>query len=323
MNVREGLLRRRIDPALTPHALSRIASAALETDIEVSGWEPLTGGCWNRVIRLTGGRGADGVVLKISPSLGDAGLKRESIVLSWFTEHTTMPVPRTLRLDDTGSLVPGTVLAMSRIAGAPLHAAFRGLGEEDRRRVTTSIAEDLAELHRRTATGFGGVELPPSSRVDWPSFWLPRFDAVMDEVRGTGLVDPRFLARIERLRPALPALLDIGERSTLTHYDIWSGNIMVDDADGSIRVSGYLDVPGYWADPVRELSFAEMFGIADPLFHRVYGSVHRLPEGWQLRRDLYNLKMHLKHVTMYPGDPYYRHGAARCLAALEASLGPG
>lgn len=321
MNVREDLLRQRIDPALTPSALSRVASAALGSGVEVRGWEPLTGGCWNRVVRLTGGRGADDIVLKISPSLGDAGLKRESVVLAWFTEHTAMPVPRALHFDDSGSLIPGTVLAMSRIAGVPLHAAFRGLDEEGRRRVTVAIAEDLAELHRCTAEGFGGVELPHSSRVDWPAFWLPRFDAVVDEVNRTGLVEPRFMARIERLRPMLPALLDIGGQSTLTHYDIWAGNIMVDRADGSIRVSGYLDVPGYWADPVRELSFAEMFGIADPLFHRVYGTMHRLPEGWRLRRDLYNLKMHLKHVTMYPGDPYYRHGAVRCLAALEAFFG--
>jgi hypothetical protein len=32
------------------------------------------------------------------------------------------------------------------------------------------------------------------------------------------------------------------------------------------------------------------------------------------------LKMHLKHIIMYPGDPYYREGARSCLGFLRSSL---
>ena len=318
MNVREGLLQERIDPALTPAVLSEIAGEALGAPARVRSWTPLTGGCWNRVIGLQGDAGVERVVLKIAPSPGDAGLAREHDVLRWFAERTRLPVPRPFMIDATGARIPGTFLAMSRVSGRPLHEVYDRLDDEERRQITIRIASDLAELHTSTARGFGGVELPESARGDWPSFWLPRFDAVMAEVSGSGLLDPRFLARIEAVRPRLPRVLDIGERSTLTHYDIWSGNIMVDWSGRSAQVSGYLDVPGFWADPVRELSFAEMFGIADPLFYSVYTSAHTLAAGWQLRRDLYNLKMHLKHITMYPGERYYREGAARCLLSVEA-----
>ena len=164
------------------------------------------------------------------------------------------------------------------------------------------------------------MELPETERRSWASFWLPRFDAVVREVAESGLVDRRFLDRIEKVRPALVHFLDIGEQSTLTHYDIWSGNVMVDGFEDTPEVTGYLDVPGFWADPVRELSFAEMFGIANRLFYEVYTAVHRLPDDWQLRRDLYNLKMHLKHITMYPGERDYREGAARCLATVESLI---
>jgi fructosamine-3-kinase len=95
---------------------------------------------------------------------------------------------------------------------------------------------------------------------------------------------------------------------------------MIEAARGVVRVSGYIDVPGFWADPVRELSFAEMFGVADALFYEVYTSVHALPEGWRVRRDLYNLKMNLKHIVMYPQEGFYRQGAARCLGTLEHEL---
>jgi fructosamine-3-kinase len=320
VNVREKTLRERIDPALTPAVLTEIASASLGRNVPVTSWKPLTGGCWNRVIGLQGDPAAEQIVFKISPVIGDAGLRREHAVLTWFSAHTQLPVPRPFALEDAGRLVPGTVLVMSRLPGRPLHAASGSLGPGESRRITIRIAEDLAALHASTARGFGGVERPESERTDWPSFWLPRFDAVIAEVKESGLVGERFMDRIGRIRSGLPAILDIGERSTLTHYDIWSGNVMVHGNGGPARVSGYLDVPGFWADPARELSFAEMFGIADRLFYEVYTSVHRLPEGWQLRRDLYNLKMHLKHITMYPGDGYYREGAARCLATVETMV---
>ncbi len=319
MNVREDLLRKRIDPALTPATLSEITAAALGHPVSVTSWEPLAGGCWNRVIGLRGDPETRLAVIKISPEPHDPGLRRERDVLSWFSANTEMPVPRPLGFDDSGRVVPGSLLVMSRVPGRPLHAEYQVLGGSARRGITIRIAEDLARLHESTSTGFGGVELPDTQRTDWPSFWLPRLDKVLAEVADSGLVGQGFLERVARVRPRLPAILDIGRRSTLTHYDIWSGNVMVDRDGGAAQVSGYLDVPGFWADPVRELSFAEMFGIADRLFYDVYTAHHRLPERWQVRRDLYNLKMHLKHVTMYPGESYYREGAARCLATLESA----
>ncbi len=318
MNVREALLRERIDPALTPSALSVIASLALGTPAGVSSWRPLTGGCWNRVICLQGDPAVESLVLKIAPSAGDAALAREYKVLRWFAGHTRLPVPEALHVDDSGGVIPGTFIVMRRVPGRPLHDAFELLGRSNRRRLTIRIAEDIAELHQARARGFGGVEVPEASRMSWPDFWLPRFDTVRQEAAGSSAVDPRVLSRIDALRPRLPRLLAIGETGTLTHYDIWAGNVMVEPTRVGAHVTGYIDVPGFWADPVRELSFAEMFGIADGLFYEVYSSVHRLPDGWELRKDLYNLKMHLKHVTMYPGERYYRDGAARCLASLEA-----
>jgi fructosamine-3-kinase len=317
VNVRESLLQERIDPALTPGALSEIAGAALGESVRVRAWHPLTGGCWNRVIGLEGGAAAERLVIKIAPTPGDAGLTREFAVLRWFTEHTRLPVPRALHVDASGRLVPGSLLVMEKVPGRVLHGVFPYLSEDQRRRITRNIAEDVAELHRATAKGFGGVELPEPERRDWPSFWLQRFDAAVAQASESTAVDPRLLERICTVRPGLPALLQIGGTATLTHYDIWSGNIMVDTDGGAVRVSGYLDGPGFWADPVRELSFAEMFGIADALFYQVYTSVHALPEGWRTRRDLYNLKMHLKHIMMYPGERYYREGAEQCLRTVE------
>lgn len=95
---------------------------------------------------------------------------------------------------------------------------------------------------------------------------------------------------------------------------------MVDFADGQAHVSGFIDIPGHWADYARELSFADMFGVADDTFYSHYSNHHRLDPGFTLRKSVYNLKMHLKHITMYPDQYYYRQGAEACLRTIQGHL---
>ena len=47
------------------------------------------------------------------------------------------------------------------------------------------------------------------------------------------------------------------------------------------NIGGFLDVPGFWADYARELSFMEMFGSADSRFYEVYTSYHELDDAFE------------------------------------------
>jgi hypothetical protein len=76
-------------------------------------------------------------------------------------------------------------------------------------------------------------------------------------------------------------------------------------------------LPGHWADYAREISFMEMFGLGDAEFHERYRAAHELDPGFELRKAIYSLKMHLKHVSMYPAEAYYRRGAETCLRTIE------
>ncbi len=317
LNVREDLFRERIDGKLTPDVLGEIAARALNRRAVVRGARVLTGGCLNRVIALQLEPPAEELVLKISPDVGDRSLEREGKVLDCFHRMTSLPVPRPHLVDVSGELLPGSFLVMSRLPGRVMHEVFGGLNPAQRSRILAHVTEDVVELHRHTATGFGGVELPQAQRLSWPAFWVPRFQRVLEKVRASGLVPPRFLEQVERAGEGFPRLLDIGMQSTLTHYDIWSGNVMIAADGGDPRVSGYIDIPGFYADYVRELSFMEMFGMADARFYAIYRSAHAMDEGWELRKNIYNLKMHLTHITMYPQEPYYKLGAAACLQFIQ------
>jgi fructosamine-3-kinase len=337
VNVREEILREKIDPFLTPERLAAVAELAFAEQPEAAGQAPggrslrigktevLSGGCWNRVIAASVSPGQRQIVCKISPEDRDGKIIREYRVLGYFASHTAMPVPRPLLIDASGKLLPGTLLVMTRVPGVVLHRVFGLLTGEMIAGLTDQIASQVIELHKERSAGFGGVELPEHSRRrSWAEFWLPRFDAVYSEIAASGLIAPAMLHSIEALRPRFPAALDIGPRSTLTHYDIWSGNVMVDfegaGYPGKPFVSGYIDIPGYWADYARELSFMEMFGLAGVRFYDRYWSAFSKDEGFELRKNIYNLKMHLKHITMYPGEAYYRQGAESALGVIRRVL---
>jgi fructosamine-3-kinase len=342
VNVREEILREKIDPFLTSERLSAVAQLALagtgdalarRSSAEQSGGEPplihkvkvLSGGCWNRVIGVSFCSGQPQIVCKISPLDKDEKIIREYRVLGYFASHTAMPVPRPLLIDTSERLLPGTLLVMTRVPGVVLHRVFGLLDRDTVDWLVDQIAAQVIELHKERSSGFGGVELEEDKRYQsWADFWLPRFDGVFAEVTSSGLVATDLLSQIERVRPRFPVALDIGSRSTLTHYDIWSGNVMVDfegsGYPGRPFVSGYIDIPGYWADYARELSFMEMFGLGNQRFHDRYWSVFPKDESFQLRKNIYNLKMHLKHITMYPGQSYYRNGALACLRFIQRIL---
>ena len=357
MNVQEALLRERIDPHLSDRNLTELAARALdgvagrhwrETNAgehsesgdgadgapamhvapDVHGYRVLTGGCWNRVIGVSAG-GAPGpvsdgsaadLVCKISPHAHDARIIREFHVLEAFARDTALPVPRPLYCDD-GEVLPGTTLVMTRIPGVVMHHCFGMLSADQQASVTDQIADDLAALHTVRARGFGGVELGESERAAaWPEFWLPRFDKVLEDARNSTAVPAQLVDAAGAVRDEFPRFLDVGDGSTMTHYDIWSGNVMIDLHTDPPRVSGYIDVPGFYADVARELSFAMMFGVADRRFFARYLEEHELGAGFAVRASIYNLKMNIKHVMMYPDQYGYQQGAAECLEVIRRSL---
>ncbi len=348
-------MRQTIDPALTDETLAVVVARALSvgTDaVRVRGYRVLTGGCWNRVISVgvetvphashLSGPLSD-LVFKISPHENDPAIIREFDVLTFFAELSDFPVPRPLYLDaapprfhttthtsDAGALLPGTTLVMTRLPGGVMHQLFGRLSASQRRLIMEQLTDDVIRLHGRTSRGFGGVELSATDRQSrWPAFWLPRLEEVIHAVRDAAVFPESLFRTVERLWPFLEKLLEIGEVSTLTHYDIWSGNVMIDPAPqeagtsraAAPRISGYIDIPGYWADYARELSFMQVFGLADEAFMERYREVRGLDNTFELRVRAYQLRTFMKHVMMYPSEGYYRRGTELSLNTLVQAAG--
>ncbi|MDX1300769.1 fructosamine kinase family protein [Photobacterium sp.] len=92
-------------------------------------------------------------------------------------------------------------------------------------------------------------------------------------------------------------LMNHQPKPSLLHGDLWHGNT-------ALTVTGPLifDPATYWGDRECDIAMTELFGGFPASFYQGYQSVWPLDDGYQDRRDLYNLYHVLNHCNLFGGD---------------------
>ena len=133
-----------------------------------------------------------------------------------------------------------------------------------------------------------------SSRDHWVSFfrdcrlkpqlaWADRYFDAADKRNAARLLEriPELLAE-----PAYPSLL---------HGDLWSGNVM----PGHDGCAWLIDPAVYVGHAEADLAMTELFGGFSPRFYAAYKEAAPLQEGYDRRKDLYNLYHMLNHLNLF------------------------
>lgn len=168
------------------------------------------------------------------------------------------------------------------------------------------LGQQLAALHRVTRPRYGwtrdntiGATPQHNSECDsWLDFWRDQrlgFQLRLAAGKGHG---GRLQTQGERLLTELPVLLaDHTPPATLLHGDLWSGNYSV-DARGAPVI---FDPALYYGDRETDLAMTELFGGFSPRFYQAYNAAYPLPDGYRLRKPLYNLYHVLNHLNLFGG----------------------
>ena len=244
---------------------------------------PLPGGL---VCMVLGGRLVDGrsVVVKRCPY--PAAVEADGLTA---LAAAGAPVPAVLAAH-------GAVLVLERVGG-------NEAGPDRAGPDWALLGRAVARLHRTTGPRFGWHRDNSGGRIvqhngwcdDWPGFFVDR--RVRVHLRDPAVPEP-LRRRLERACAGpLPALLPARPPASLTHGDLWIGNIV----DGRWLV----DPAVSYADRELELAFLDMSASLPAEFHAGYRAEWPIDPGYPDRRpalQLHKLLVNLRHF----GERYVR-----------------
>ena len=164
----------------------------------------------------------------------------------------------------------------------------------------------LARMHRHTGKEWGFVEdnflgsspqinLNPE-RLSWEDFfWQKRllYQCRLGVTRG--MIGPELEKKILNLGPVVKGLLRTGERPSLLHGDLWSGNYLV-NGEGEACL---IDPAVYYGHREAELAMCRLFGGFSPDFYEGYEKEFPLEKDAVRRLPLYQLYHLLNHLNLF------------------------
>ncbi|WP_189309488.1 phosphotransferase family protein [Streptomyces brasiliensis] len=215
----------------------------------------LGGGTYNTVEEL---RFTDGTryVLKVAPT--GPGLRYESRLLAGEAEfyrvaaEADVPAPRVVAVEARWML-------MTVCPGEPWNGS---LTDSEQAALRAELGRQVARLHRLTGPGHGypSGALGPLA-PDWRTAFVTMYDAVLDDARRYGARLPRPVDEVARTaRSAQDALGEVTVPRPV-HFDLWSGNVLVDRSAGDPRIGGLIDGERmFWGDPLADFVSLALLG---------------------------------------------------------------
>lgn len=240
----------------------------------VASCEPLTGGTYNTVTRVTPGDGREWVVKIPPPAAGDCLAYERDLPVNEVTfysaaagvaEETAVPHVVAGQLDPAAPT--GAYVVMSARPGQPWHELAGAMADGEEARLRTELGRIVGRLHGVAAPG--GFGYPSGALGPLAATWREAFtgmtDAVLADARRYAARLPRTAADIEVLLGSASYVLDDVTRPALVHFDLWQGNILVTGGPGARRVGGVIDGERmFWGDPAADFVSLALFGdIAD------------------------------------------------------------
>lgn len=182
------------------------------------------------------------------------------------------------------------------------------------------LGEQLAAMHEITGDSFGwsdnnyiGTTPQLNQQTDnWIEFWRdyrlrPQLNMAQAAGFGSRLFDSgeRLLANLDQI------LRDHKPAASLLHGDLWAGNKAYTTSGTPV----IFDPASYYGDRETDIAMTELFGGFGPEFYSAYQSHLPLPDGYPLRRELYNLYHMLNHLNLF-GAGYL----SRCESIVDGLL---
>ncbi|WP_031512287.1 phosphotransferase family protein [Streptomyces sp. NRRL F-5123] len=268
---------------VTDEAVDRLLARAGIDAAQVVSRDRIPGGSYNALfsVILVGG---DRLVLKVPPPEGTPRLRYEAELLcgeALFYEHAAaagVPAPRVVHSEWREDAGAPPFLVMTHSPGVPWNGVADAMAPGEHERLLTELGGLVGRLH--AVHGGAGFGYPAQGfaplAAGWPAAFAAMTDALLADAEAYGPWLPRPVAEIRTLLAGgAPALAEV-TRPVLVHFDLWSGNVLLDGEPGARTVGGLIDGERmFWGDPLADFpSLSLFFGHLedDPAFLAGYGA---------------------------------------------------
>jgi len=108
------------------------------------------------------------------------------------------------------------------------------------------------------------------------------------------LLDTKDIHKLEKLLVQLPGLIP-EQPASLIHGDLWSGNLISDNAGQPALI----DPAVYYGWAEADLAMTDLFGQYPEEFFMAYAEINPLEKGYRTRFSLYNIYHLLNHLNLF------------------------
>ncbi|MFJ4837995.1 phosphotransferase family protein [Streptomyces sp. NPDC088746] len=229
--------------------------------------EPLAGGTYNTVTRVTFGDGGDWVV-KVPPAHAPGLSYEQRLLLNEVTFYNAAAgagaaTPQVVHSELDPGAPAGAYVVMTTRPGRPWSAVAGDLTAEETRALRTEFGSIVGRLHGVTGPGGFGYPAEPLGPLSptWREAFTAMTDAVLADAERYGARLPYPVGLIREVLAGASDVLDEVTRPALVHFDLWQGNLLVTGEPGARRIGGVIDGERmFWGDPVADLVSTSLFG---------------------------------------------------------------
>lgn len=225
-------------------------------------------------------------------------VRAEVDVMRLVRAQANITAPEIYAYDPSRRLLPSEYFIMACLPGTPFNKLRESLPAEVQADIFRQAGQILRRMNDLSGPHFGLWSQPDYQRPTWREAFGLLMDALLQDGEAIAAQLPRSYATLRSELPKFYDALDEVTTPRLIHWDLWDGNIFVDERG---QITGLIDFErALWADPLMEANF--VFHVNERAFFEGYGRDPFDLPGSPIRRTLYNVYLYLIMII----ECYYR-----------------